>query len=951
MAANREFLDWDCPALPAAADWLADRYARNGVLDLTESLLVLPGARAGRRLLELLVDYANDKSLRLVSPTTLTVGTLPEQLYISQKPFADDLVQRCAWVAALKHTPVKQLGNVTVHRPDDDDSRGWIDLADLLKRQHGELAGDGFDFSHVAACEMLDQIPQERRRWEVLHGIQRRYLDTLEDLSLWDRQTARLVAVEQGECDATHDIVLIGTVDINQTMRRMLESDGVRDRVTALVHAPETLADRFDGLGCLDARHWGQPAMPPEDDSVQIADRPDDQATAVAAWLSKLPGPRRADDVTIGIADESLVPTMTRQMADCHVATRWVHEAALPATRPWQLLEAVAQCLESLDLGEDDNPPETTVAYGPLAALWRHPDFETWLRAATQSDPVAVLDAFRSEHLVARLELKPWDPGDEDPQQRTPLPGAALEQTGTLLAALSAAPRPLTEWSEPITTLLATIYRDRTADRDERNGHVLLSASRHVHKAVTDLGEVPDDVAPEITAVEAIQLVLETVSGETIAAVADPEAIEMVGWLELPLDDAPVLAVVGVNEGHVPSSATSDLFLPDRLRQQLGILDNTRRIARDAYAVSALVASREHLLLIGGRQSDSQDPLQPSRLLLSTRGDGQPARVLDLLDVDLTRRSARLPGAFAEGPSDSRFLVPEPTATGLSRVSATAFGDFLDCPYRFFLRHVLRLRSIDDQPAELSALTFGTLAHDALDEFGTSDLADSTDVDAVREFLRSAAWKWAGIRHGRHRPEAVEVQVTQLTNRLNALAEWQVRSVEEGWRIRHSEESIKAGQVILDTPAGPLSVTGRIDRIDHNESTGQWRVIDYKTSNKPDRPDSNHRRGRGKQKTWKSLQLPLYRRLAKDALGVDGDVQLGYLVLPASTSDTDFLEAGWTEEELAEADEVVAEVAEKIVRGDYTQIAEKPPSFSDDLAGICQDRLPHLPRHEHWSRS
>ena len=445
MAANREFLDWDCPALPAAVTWLADRYTRDDVLDLSESLLVLPGARAGRRLLELLVDHATDRSLRLVSPTTLTVGTLPEQLYISQKPFADDLVQRCAWVAALKQTPVKQLGNVTVHRPDDDDSRGWLDLADLLKRQHGELAGDGFDFSDVAACEMLDAIPKERRRWEVLHRIQRHYLDTLEDLSLWDRQTARLVAVEQDECEATDDIVLIGTVDINQTMRRMLESDGVRDRVTALVHAPESLADRFDGLGCLDPRHWRQPAMPPGDDSVQIADRPDDQATTVAAWLSKLPGPRRADEVTIGIADESLVPTMARQMADCHVATRWVHEAALPDTRPWQLLEAVAQCLESLDLDEDGNEPVTTVTYGPLAALWRHPDFEAWLRAATESDPVAVLDAFRSEHLVARLELKPLDPGDEDPQQRTPLPGAALDQTGSLLATLAAAGSPATD--------------------------------------------------------------------------------------------------------------------------------------------------------------------------------------------------------------------------------------------------------------------------------------------------------------------------------------------------------------------------------------------------------------------------------------------------------------------------------------------------------------------------
>ena len=71
MAANREFLDWDCPALPAAANWLADRYTRNEVFDLSESLLVLPGARAGRRLLELLVDQATENSLRLLSPCLL----------------------------------------------------------------------------------------------------------------------------------------------------------------------------------------------------------------------------------------------------------------------------------------------------------------------------------------------------------------------------------------------------------------------------------------------------------------------------------------------------------------------------------------------------------------------------------------------------------------------------------------------------------------------------------------------------------------------------------------------------------------------------------------------------------------------------------------------------------------------------------------------------------------
>ena len=40
----------------------------------------------------------------------------------------------------------------------------------------------------------------------------------------------------------------------------------------------------------------------------------------------------------------------------------------------------------------------------------------------------------------------------------------------------------------------------------------------------------------------------------------------------------------------------------------------------------------------------------------------------------------------------------------------------------------------------------------------------------------------------------------------------------------------------------------------------------------------------------------------------------------------------------------------RFIRGEFDRIAPQPPPFSDDWAGICQDGLPHLPRHEHWSQ-
>ena len=54
----------------------------------------------------------------------------------------------------------------------------------------------------------------------------------------------------------------------------------------------------------------------------------------------------------------------------------------------------------------------------------------------------------------------------------------------------------------------------------------------------------------------------------------------------------------------------------------------------------------------------------------------------------------------------------------------------------------------DDQPAELSPLSFGNLAHHVLEDFGQSDLTGSTDVDAIREFLQNAAGQQADRVHG-----------------------------------------------------------------------------------------------------------------------------------------------------------------------------------------------------------
>src|SRR5690606_4748002 len=89
-ATRRLFLGWDRAALRTTAALLAEHYATPDELRMDAATVVLPGARATRRLKEHLLEEAELRGLRLVPPHVTTVGTLPELLYTPPRPQASD---------------------------------------------------------------------------------------------------------------------------------------------------------------------------------------------------------------------------------------------------------------------------------------------------------------------------------------------------------------------------------------------------------------------------------------------------------------------------------------------------------------------------------------------------------------------------------------------------------------------------------------------------------------------------------------------------------------------------------------------------------------------------------------------------------------------------------------------------------------------------------------------
>ncbi len=461
------------------------------------------------------------------------------------------------------------------------------------------------------------------------------------------------------------------------------------------------------------------------------------------------------------------------------------------------------------------------------------------------------------------------------------------------------------------------------------------------------LGEILSEVAqipaaPSLPALDlgrALALIGSALEGERVTAESGDGAIELLGWLEIGLDDAPVVAVLGMNQGTIPARVIGDPFLPDRLRAHLGVGDGRQRHARDAFLLAGLVASRERLILLASRQSADGEPLAPSPLLLAARGVELANRVERFYRAPAARDPEG--GAAAVGardfavPNTRGFAVPppDPLERPIDRLRATAFRDYLRCPYRFYLRHVLGLEPVTDLPRELDARSFGGLAHEVVRRFAFSASAQSSDRAQVIGELQRSLGAVVDERLGAGLPAAVRVQLAQLGRRLATFGRWQAEQTGQGWSIDRDWVERRL-ETAIEIDGSLFSITGTLDRVDRHPEHG-LRLIDYKTSETPKSPEEAHCQGT----TWIDLQLPIYRRLLSAALGTEGEpVEVGYLGLSRRLDAPPYLAAKWQAADYAAADQAIFEVVRALRLQRFWPPAE-PPRFDDGYGLLCGDTL------------
>ena len=765
----------------------------------------------------------------------------------------------------------------------------------------------------------------------MLKEVEEAYLRILDDLGLWDPPTARLVAIDQQEFITEKDIVLVGLVDLNTSHRAMLSQ--VADHVTALVVAPAARAEWFDEFGGLIAERWQTAMIEGVFEKTEVVDGPDDQALAVCCALGDWNGRFAADQITVGVPDRRIAPAIEERLGECGLSVHSSLGQPLLHTGPARVLSAAADLVES-------------VWFRDFANLARHPAMELWLAdQGISSDWLLELDDYGSKHFPARLDdggtsakTRHWRTSPHYPALAEAV--AAVEQ---LLKPLRGRKQTVTAWVQPIRELLLGIYGIRPLNRDEAQDRKTFKACELIQEVLAVIEDLPSALAPKITGAEALRLVLRELEGALVFDEPRGNQVALSGWLDLPWDDAPALVVTGMNEGIVPTSQNPGAFLPNSLRRQMNLDDNDRRLARDAYALSVLSASRQALRLILGRRTVENDPLAPSRLLFAGDVRELPARVERLFATPKTLRNrVRIADGLTPGVAVIPYTVPKPAplAEPVTSMRVTEFSAYLECPYRYYLGYRLGLASPLASAEELPPNAFGDVLHDVLEEFGkTAAVNRFTDPERIFEFLSDQLNEQTVKKFGRHPLPAVRIQIEQARLRLKGFADWQANWAAEGWEIRFAEESIKDEGAYLEVDQEKMFLRGRIDRIDVRERGGRLEItiLDYKTSDSGASPEDKHR---DKEGNWTDLQLPLYRHLMRaiEDLPASEHVRLGYIVLPKNPQAIGERLAEWTIEDLEHADEVAEDVIRDVRREAFWPPNSNPRYFAE-FAAICQDDL------------
>ena len=408
-------------------------------------------------------------------------------------------------------------------------------------------------------------------------------------------------------------------------------------------------------------------------------------------------------------------------------------------------------------------------------------------------------------------------------------------------------------------------------ERHLRGRAAILGALTALRDAHARFDDRPLDVAELVAAVR------RWIEGQTFAPRTGRDGVLLVDTLAATFVDADALRIVGLVETDWPERTSTSIFYPAALLRELGWPADSDRLAAGRARFNDLLRLPADQVSISAFTLEDDALVAPSPFLDDVPGAGLrveragPQAAVRVFEHEALWTAPVTAGALPEQargwlalrlrrtPSaDERYRG----ATGAREAEAYAVSRierYLECPFKYFAGHVLRLEEERADESGLTPLERGQLLHGVFEAFfvawrarGEERITAANLGEAVSLFASVAEERLAAL------PEAD--RALERTYLLGSAASPGLAERAFAFEIEHGVDVLErlleyefAGTFRFAGPEGPRDVRlrGKADRIDLL-SDGTLRVVDYKLGRAP--------------KPARSLQLPIYSVCARQSL-------------------------------------------------------------------------------------
>lgn len=327
--------------------------------------------------------------------------------------------------------------------------------------------------------------------------------------------------------------------------------------------------------------------------------------------------------------------------------------------------------------------------------------------------------------------------------------------------------------------------------------------------------------------------------------------LQVMGVLETRNLDFRHLLFLSTDEGMLPKAPSEVSFIPFTLRKAFGLTTIERQTAVYAYYFYRMIQRAESVTLVCMNGTDGMNQRTPSRFItqLQVEYDGSITR--HALQADGTLASAVEPITVEQTDETRRklaahFAVNTDPKGHTNTLSPTALNDYLNCPLKFYFKHIEGLTFNDENTEEVTVAQFGTIFHYSAElaykrltsadkHISRQSLIDLADDTIAIESIVDQAFREKYFHMEAN--EELPYDGIHLINRAAIIA--YLRQLLRTDAERAPFEYVASEQYIHEDfviPCHGASLTvrlgGIIDRMDSKD--GVTRIVDYKTGGDED---------------------------------------------------------------------------------------------------------------------